>query len=195
VCSARDRFRRPYRQANKLPYQVERTIVWPKKEHPSWSAPKIRDKLTRSFPVIKAPSTSTIHALLDRRGLVKRCRRRRSKAPIRRERGLKSCKLCSEVKSIDDLHRPDQTPCKSLSNSRRRTGRSSIVGAALHGYFPVVSDVDPLDLLNESSGTGEELNDADDFEDAFESGARSETYRRLPLIAPLRWAWGGLDRR
>jgi putative transposase len=40
-----DRSRAPYRQANKLPFQVERTILGIKKEHPSWGAPKIRDKL------------------------------------------------------------------------------------------------------------------------------------------------------
>ncbi len=35
-----DRSRRPYRHANKLPYQVERTILGIKKEHSSWGAPK-----------------------------------------------------------------------------------------------------------------------------------------------------------
>ena len=39
-----DRSRRPYRHANELPYQVERTILGIKKEHASWGAPKIRDK-------------------------------------------------------------------------------------------------------------------------------------------------------
>ena len=36
-----DRSRRPYRQANKLPFQVETRIVQLKREHPSWGAPKI----------------------------------------------------------------------------------------------------------------------------------------------------------
>jgi transposase InsO family protein len=75
-----DRSRRPYRHANKLPFQVERTILAIKREHTSWGAPKIRDKLVRQLPVIKAPATSTIHAVLDRHGLVKRRRRRRYKA-------------------------------------------------------------------------------------------------------------------
>ena len=39
-----DRGRRPYRQANKLPFQVETRIVQLKQEHPSWGAPKIREK-------------------------------------------------------------------------------------------------------------------------------------------------------
>jgi putative transposase len=76
-----DRSRAPYRQANRLPYQVERTILGIKKEHPSWGAPKIRDKLVRQFPMIQPPpAISTIHAVLDRHGLVKRRKRRRYKA-------------------------------------------------------------------------------------------------------------------
>ena len=75
-----DRSRAPYRQANKLPFQVERTILGIKKEHPSWGAPKIRDKLIRQYPMVPTPAVSTIHAALDRNGLVKRRKRRRYKA-------------------------------------------------------------------------------------------------------------------
>ena len=75
-----DRSRRPYRHANKLPYQVERTILGIKKAHPTWGAPKIRDKLIRQFPMIKPPAVSTVHAVLDRNGLVKRRKPRRHKA-------------------------------------------------------------------------------------------------------------------
>ena len=75
-----DRSRRPYRHANKLPFQVERTILSIKKEHPSWGAPKIREKLIRAYPMIKPPAKSTVHAVLDRHGLVKRRKRRRYKA-------------------------------------------------------------------------------------------------------------------
>ena len=75
-----DRSRRPYRHANKLPFQVERTILAIKQEHTSWGAPKIRDKLIRQLPMLKPPAASTIHAVLDRHGLVKRRKRRRYKA-------------------------------------------------------------------------------------------------------------------
>jgi hypothetical protein len=37
-----DRSRRPYQHANKLPFQVERSILGIKREHSSWGAPKIR---------------------------------------------------------------------------------------------------------------------------------------------------------
>lgn len=75
-----DRSRRPYRHANRLPFQVERSILRIKHEHDSWGAPKIRDKLIRLFPMIRPPAISTIHAVLDRHGLVKRRKRRRYKA-------------------------------------------------------------------------------------------------------------------
>ena len=75
-----DRSRRPYRHANQLPFQIERTILRLKKEHDTWGAPKIRDKLLHEFPMIKPPAKSTVHAVLDRNGLVKRRKRRRYKA-------------------------------------------------------------------------------------------------------------------
>jgi transposase len=75
-----DRSRRPNRHANQLPFQVERAILQIKKEYPSWGAPKLTEKLLRQFPDIQLPATSTIHAVLDRHGLVKRPRRRRYKA-------------------------------------------------------------------------------------------------------------------
>lgn len=75
-----DRSRRPYRHANQLPFQIEQAIIGIKNEHPTWGAPKIRDKLIRDYPVIKPPAKSTIHAILDRHGLVIRRKRRRYKA-------------------------------------------------------------------------------------------------------------------
>lgn len=75
-----DRSRRPYRHANKLPYQIERMILHIKREYPDWGAPKIRDKLMHEFPQIKPPAKSTIHAILDRHGLVKRRKKRRYRA-------------------------------------------------------------------------------------------------------------------
>jgi putative transposase len=75
-----DRSKAPYRQANKLPFQVERAILGIKKEYPTWGAPKIRDKLIHDYPMIPPPAVSTIHAALDRNGLIKRRKRRRHKA-------------------------------------------------------------------------------------------------------------------
>jgi transposase InsO family protein len=76
-----DRSRRPYRYANQLPPQVVAQIVGLKNDKPHWGARKIRELLLRRLPSeIKVPARSTIHAVLDRSGLVKRMGRRRNKA-------------------------------------------------------------------------------------------------------------------
>src|SRR5438067_1028090 len=75
-----DRSRRPYRHANRLPFQIEKRIVQLKRERPSWGAPKIRERLRRLHSDIQLPAISTVHAVLYRHGLVKRGRKRRYKA-------------------------------------------------------------------------------------------------------------------
>ena len=75
-----DRSRRPCRQANRLPVQIETLIVRLKKERPSWGAPKIRERLRRLHSDVHTPAISTVHAILDRHGLVKRRRKRRYRA-------------------------------------------------------------------------------------------------------------------
>jgi len=72
-----DRSRRPYRQANQLPFQIETLIVRLKQEKPAWGAPKIRERLRRLYPDVHTPAISTVHAVLDRHGLVKRRKPRR----------------------------------------------------------------------------------------------------------------------
>src|SRR6201986_3640854 len=71
-----DPSRRPYRHARQLPFQIEKFIVQLKQEHPSWGAPKIRERLRRQHSEVHCPAISTVHAILDRHGLVKRRRRR-----------------------------------------------------------------------------------------------------------------------
>jgi putative transposase len=75
-----DRSRRPYRHANRLPFQIETQIVRLKRERPNWGAPKVRERLRRQYPEVHAPAISTVHAILDRYGLVNRRKRRRHKA-------------------------------------------------------------------------------------------------------------------
>jgi len=70
-----DRSRRPYRHANRLPFQIESLIVQLRKQHPSWGAPKIREKIKRQRLGLALPAISTVHAVLDRHGLVTRGRR------------------------------------------------------------------------------------------------------------------------
>ncbi len=76
-----DRSRRPVRYANQLPAQVESLVVASKREKPHWGARKIRELLVRRLAGdVRIPATSTIHAVLDRYGLVRRMGRTRHKA-------------------------------------------------------------------------------------------------------------------
>lgn len=75
-----DRSRRPYRFASQLPFQLSNVILDLKREHPSWGARKLRDRLRRRFADIPIPAQSTIHAVLDRNGLVERRGRARRRA-------------------------------------------------------------------------------------------------------------------
>lgn len=73
--------RTPHRYANQLPVAVEAMILDLKREYPNWGAPKIREKILKKYPDVKTPAKSTVHAVLDRNGLVKhREGRRRFKA-------------------------------------------------------------------------------------------------------------------
>jgi putative transposase len=72
-----DRSRRPLRHANQLPTVIERQIVHLKRRYPTWGAPKIREKLRPQCAPLRCPAISTVHAVLDRHGLVRRRRRRR----------------------------------------------------------------------------------------------------------------------
>ena len=76
-----DRSRRPVRYANQLPVAVERMIVDLKREKPHWGARKIRELLVRRLAGdVRIPAKSTVHAVLDRHGLVKRAKKRRKRA-------------------------------------------------------------------------------------------------------------------
>jgi putative transposase len=74
-----DRSRKPFRQANRLLFQVEQLIVRLKREFPTWGAPKLRERVRTHFGELALPAKSTVHAVLDRHGLVKKKRRRYGK--------------------------------------------------------------------------------------------------------------------
>ncbi|MBB3658767.1 transposase InsO family protein [Rhizobium sp. BK650] len=72
-----DRSRRPVRYANQLPEPVEAMIVRLKKDKPHWGARKIRELLVKRLAGdVRVPARSTVHAVLDRYGLVSQARKR-----------------------------------------------------------------------------------------------------------------------
>jgi transposase InsO family protein len=86
VTAISDRSRRPWRYANQLPSQLEALIVGLRKDKPHWGARKLRELLVRRLPGdVKIPAISTIHAVLDRNGLIRhqgRPRRRAEGTPL-----------------------------------------------------------------------------------------------------------------
>ncbi|HWA47648.1 MAG TPA: IS481 family transposase [Dongiaceae bacterium] len=76
-----DRSRRPVRYANQLPGPIESLIVNLKRDKPHWGARKLRELVIRRLAGdVRVPAISTIHAVLDRHGLVKRMNKRRNRA-------------------------------------------------------------------------------------------------------------------
>lgn len=74
-----DKTRRPNRFANETDERIQRMILELKEKRNSWGAPKIREYLQRKHPNIEIPARSTVHAILERHGLVKK----RGRAAVR----------------------------------------------------------------------------------------------------------------
>lgn len=75
--SLNDRSKRPWRLARLTPPKIETAILELKSHHPTWGAPKIWAYLERRRKDLKIPARSTVHAILDRHGLVKKRSARR----------------------------------------------------------------------------------------------------------------------
>ncbi len=132
-----DRSRRPLAARQQLPMAIEKLIVRLKREYPSWGAPKIRERLRRRCAGVQCPAISTVHAVLDRHGLVNRRRAgaapgrraRRSRGPIEPERAV-VCRLQGRIHARQpalllsaDHHRfrqPYLLTCEALSTTQER---------------------------------------------------------------------------
>jgi transposase InsO family protein len=74
-----DRSRRPVRYANQLPEPDRAADRGDQAGKPHWGARKIRELLVRRLAGdVRIPARSTVHAVLDRHGLVSRARKRRA---------------------------------------------------------------------------------------------------------------------
>jgi putative transposase len=124
-----DRSRRPYRHANQLPLLIETTIVRLKREYPHGGAPKIRERLRRRCPDVQCPAISTVHAVLDRHGLVTRRKRRRYRA--------EGTALSQATQPNDlwcaDCNPPDRSPRASAGVEHLADGGNDATPLALFG--------------------------------------------------------------
>jgi len=76
----RDLSRAPHCHPNEVPDEMEELVIALREQHPSWGAPKIRERIERDHAQLALPAESTIGAILKRNGLtVARKRRPRSR--------------------------------------------------------------------------------------------------------------------
>jgi transposase InsO family protein len=124
-----------------------------KREKPHWGARKIRERLLRRLPhAIKTPAASTIHAVLDRRGLVRPMGRRRSPAqgtPL--SEGLHPNDLwCTDYKgqfqlsdkrycyplTVSDYSSRYLLPCEALESNREELAFPALSACFTNAVFP-----------------------------------------------------------
>jgi putative transposase len=67
----RDRLSVARHNSKTTPLETQKIILDLKKKYPSWGAPKIVELFKRQHSDMKAPVISTVHAILDRHGLVR----------------------------------------------------------------------------------------------------------------------------
>jgi putative transposase len=70
-----DRSSAPGRQANRTDPETEALILWARSKY-KWGAKKLRWRLEKDFPGVRLPARSTMNAILDRHGLLRKRRRR-----------------------------------------------------------------------------------------------------------------------
>lgn len=73
----RDRSRRPHSSPMRTPELVEELITSLRIKHDDWGPKKLAKVLCSRFPDIEVPARSTIAAILKRRGLIEKTKRRR----------------------------------------------------------------------------------------------------------------------
>lgn len=88
-----------HRHPNAVGRASERSIVSVRRAHPTWGPKKIEAVLQRDYPHRAWPVASTIGAILDRHGLVKRRHRRRHVVPC--ASGLTSALAPNDVWGVD----------------------------------------------------------------------------------------------
>jgi transposase len=159
-----DRSRRPVRYANQLPGQVESLIVSLKRNKPPWGARKMRELLLRRLPGhVRLPAKSSIHAVLDRHGLVKRMGKRRARAtgsPLSKAltpndlwcadfKGkfkLGNGRYCDPLTVTDQGHPRHQ--CHRLVRDGARRRLVCVAGTSATGTAPVPDNRHPRRLHN-----------------------------------------------
>lgn len=113
-----DLSRAPKQPGTKTPAAIEEMIVAAKQDHPTWGARKLKVEIDRRHSGIVFPSVFTIHAILNRRNLVKRRLRKHRIWPF--PDGLSPSRGPNDVWSTDfkgQFRLGDRTWCYPLTIS------------------------------------------------------------------------------
>lgn len=148
---------RPHSLANLTPPGVRKLIIEAKQKRPTWGAAKLRVLLQRDFPDLSLPSRNTIHAILDREGLVKRRKKRRKYA----------------IKSTPLLHvdKPNELWCADYKGEFKLKNKR-------YCYPLTISDYASRYLISCDAHDSTKLKDAIvTFEDAFKEYGLPEAIR------------------
>jgi transposase InsO family protein len=79
--------RRPHKSPNRIEERVEELVIRERRRHRTWGPKKLRDVLSEKYDLEKVPAGSTIGNIIERHGLTRKRRRRRTVSkPDRRRR-------------------------------------------------------------------------------------------------------------
>jgi len=90
----------PLRIPHRTPEPTVALIRELRLQHPTWGAKKLKAYLERHQPGVRIPAASTVGDILERQGLVSRCRRRRRPLRLQADK-LRKSERPNEVWSID----------------------------------------------------------------------------------------------
>ncbi len=106
LLALKDRSRRPERLAMLTERNVQDLIVTLKVKRPTWGAAKLLARLKRDYAEIIFPSRTTVHAILDRHGLVK-------------HRGKRLRRSVKGTERIDESYVPNDLWCADYKGQFR----------------------------------------------------------------------------
>ncbi len=157
-----------------------------KKQRPTWRARKIRDKLVKRLPMVQTPAVCTIHAVLDRQGLVKRKKRRRCTAqatPLAAARQPNEL-WCADYKS-EFMLSPFRRPVPQQRDANRKSHMKTFL-FALISLLPSLATAQSTEIMYLS---GTDRDNTVSWEFKVSGGRNSDHWSQIPV--PSNWEMQG----
>lgn len=94
-----EKSKRPKKTPHKTPIEIENRIIRLRNKHKNWGAKKLVELLKREINLEQIPSVTTVNAILDRNGLLKK--RGRRPAGIEKKNPKYESQKCNDIWSVD----------------------------------------------------------------------------------------------